>query len=464
MKRCKIVLIAAGAAVSVLSGAHAAEPTVSRDEVRAIVAEMMADAETRSSLLQGGGAAGHDGRFFIMGGENNSFRLNVGGYTQVRYTMNLRDDNGNSGTEWSGGFQNRRSVVSFGGYAGGKDMLNYNFRLISSNGGALALDDAWASLGLGDGWSFRAGQYRPGFLKEQLNADTLTLAADRGIVNTLFSVGWSQGAGLTYQSDNFDFSVDFHEGTNRLNTSFTNGLTAINNTTNNGNILLVPSAADYAFAARVNWIFAGDRKQLADYTSKQGEAYAGQIGAAVNFEQSANNAAQGNAADPGATPPVPARFDADQLSLGYTIDTSVETNGFNVFLAFVGRHTDVNAVGVAGGLDTIDDFGAVLQAGLRVLENTELFGRWDWVYLDGDRGNNQTRNHNFLTFGVNQYVMGHAAKFTVDAQFSLNRTGNDANATRFGSFINDGFSNLYGLLGSANGAEVAVRAQFQVMF
>ncbi|MCA3005774.1 MAG: hypothetical protein IOD15_10480 [Phycisphaerales bacterium] len=464
MSHIKGLIVLAGAAASLTGSAFAAEPTVSRDEIRAIVSEMMADAETRSSLLQGGGSAGYDGsRFFIMGGENNAFRLNVGGFVQVRYTMNFRDDQGASGNEWSGGFQNRRTVVGFSGYAGGKDTLQYNVRLISSNGGSLSFDDAFARLGLGDGWWFRAGQYKPAFLKEELNSDVFTLTADRGVVNGLFTLGRSQGAGLTYETDNFDFAVDFHEGANRQNTSFTNGLTEVNTTTNNGNILLVPAAADYAFAARANWIFAGTRDQLKDYTSKQGEGFAGQLGAALNFQQSANNGARGNPAAAG-PPVVPARFDADQLVLGYTVDASIETNGFNAFAAFVGQHTDVNAVGVTGGLDNIDDFGVVLQAGFRIVENTELFGRYDWVYVDGDRGNNQTRNHNFLTFGVNQYVMGHAAKFTVDTVFSLNRTGNDANASRFGAFLNDGFSNTTGLLGTNKGAEVAVRAQFQVMF
>ena len=53
------------AGVLALGGTAAAEPWSESDEVRAVVAEMLADAEGRSSLLQSGGTAGHDGGFFI---------------------------------------------------------------------------------------------------------------------------------------------------------------------------------------------------------------------------------------------------------------------------------------------------------------------------------------------------------------------------------------------------------------
>src|SRR5438128_1810850 len=80
-------VVRAGAALSLSSTGAFAQQT-SSDEVRATVAQMLNDAESRSSLLAGGDA-GHDGRFFIAG---DGFRLNIGGLLQFRYVANFRDE------------------------------------------------------------------------------------------------------------------------------------------------------------------------------------------------------------------------------------------------------------------------------------------------------------------------------------------------------------------------------------
>ncbi len=81
------------AALAVTAGgttAIAASSTES-DDVRALVAEMIADAESRSSLLQSGGTAGHDGNFFLSSADGN-FTLKMSGQLQTRYTLNFNDD------------------------------------------------------------------------------------------------------------------------------------------------------------------------------------------------------------------------------------------------------------------------------------------------------------------------------------------------------------------------------------
>jgi len=104
MTNSKTLFLLAGAALSMGASAALADNTsVSRDEVRAIVSEMMQDAETRSSLLQGGVTGGHDGKFFLAS-SNGDFRLNVGGFTQFRYFANFRDDN-STDNEFEPGFR-----------------------------------------------------------------------------------------------------------------------------------------------------------------------------------------------------------------------------------------------------------------------------------------------------------------------------------------------------------------------
>ncbi|TVQ55126.1 MAG: hypothetical protein EA377_04050, partial [Phycisphaerales bacterium] len=53
------------------------------NEVRALVHDVLADADTRASLMQSGMTAGHDGRFFLASSDGN-FRMNISGRTQLR--------------------------------------------------------------------------------------------------------------------------------------------------------------------------------------------------------------------------------------------------------------------------------------------------------------------------------------------------------------------------------------------
>ena len=117
MKNVIGLLLVAGLAAPAIS----AEP-VSRDEVRAMVAEMMSDAETRSTLLQGGATSGYDRNFFLASADNK-YRLNISGFTQIRYTANYSDsvDEG-TGNDYRGGFNLRRTVVGFNGNAGSENL------------------------------------------------------------------------------------------------------------------------------------------------------------------------------------------------------------------------------------------------------------------------------------------------------------------------------------------------------
>jgi len=107
MRRAMCLSLSVGAAIGLSAGAaFAAEENttnqnagLSADETRALVAEMLADAETRSSLLQNSATAGHDGKFFLASPDGN-FRLNIGGQIQFRYnTVFLDDDTRTAGDD-----------------------------------------------------------------------------------------------------------------------------------------------------------------------------------------------------------------------------------------------------------------------------------------------------------------------------------------------------------------------------
>jgi hypothetical protein len=120
MKHTNKILVLAGAALS-MSGlnALASSTTVNKDEIRAIVAEMLADAQNRSSLLQGQGNAGYDKKFFLASPDNN-YRLNIGGYVQFRYGINFGNDD--VVNEYQSGFSFRTTRLEFSGHVVNPDL------------------------------------------------------------------------------------------------------------------------------------------------------------------------------------------------------------------------------------------------------------------------------------------------------------------------------------------------------
>ena len=124
-----------------------------------------------------------------------------------------------------------------------------------------------------------------------------------------------------------------------------------------------------------------------------------------------------------------------------------------MFAAFIGDHSRSRAAGVDS--PDFDDFGVVIQGGWRFAENTEVFARYEGLFLDSDLISSGKKNFNFITAGLNQYYAGHAAKATADFVYSLQNTSNLSTV-----LPNTGV----GLLGQAKSGEVVVRLQFQVMF
>ena len=91
-------------------------------EIKSLVKDVLADAETRTSLQGAGATSGYDNGFFI-GSADGNFRLKFNALEQIRFTYNSRnsaqDGNQNAtvfgqpNNEW--GFENRRTQLTFSG-------------------------------------------------------------------------------------------------------------------------------------------------------------------------------------------------------------------------------------------------------------------------------------------------------------------------------------------------------------
>lgn len=418
----KTVLLSSAALIAATGAGVSADTTdsyVSNDEVRSIVAEMLADAETRSSMLQSG-TAGHDGSFFLADSAGN-FRLEIGGQIQYRYMANFRDESAAAPQDdFESGFSSTRTALSFEGHIFEPNLFykvqgNFN----EAAGGTFGLEDAYFGYNLEDGWTLLAGQLRMPVLWEDMLWEQYGLAVDQSVVNAVFAQGRSQGAWVHYEADDWRMWFGASDGARSANTDFTR------------------DPADYALTFRAEAKIAGEWSQFNSFSSAPGSEYGAKIGAAVHYQDGPNGSP----------------LLAETEFLAYTADAMAKGDGWNAFVQFVGTQTD------SAGAE-FDDFGFVVQGGMFLPDSdNEIFARWDIVMPDDNRANHD--NFNTITFGVNHYMHGQAAKLTFDVAWYLEATtDNDlVNAA-----ANAGIGNQIGLLPTDEDNQFALRLQFQLLF
>lgn len=406
-------------------------------EIRSLVQDVLADADTRASLQSTGMTAGWDKGFFLASPDGN-FRLRIKGQIQFRYVLNYRDlpsnvtDQGQD--RWTKGFENRRTKLTFEGNIFDQTWL-YKVQAAFNRGnlddagvqqedsGAAQLQDAWIQKDFENGLYLRFGQYKPPFLREELVNSARQLAVERSLVNERYNQDYSQGVSLGFESDMF-----------RVEGMFSDGIGDTGNVWGRSfqNSPWQETTTEYAFTARAEFLAAGEWKQFDDFTSWNGEPFGLMIGAAVNWQR-----AEFGTNDP---------LGPFGQQLGATVDASVEFGGANLYGAFVWANPDLDGEGTAGG--DRDELAFIVQGGFMLVPDTfEIFGRYEWA--DPDTGENDL---NLLTAGVNWYFAKNAAKFTADVGFSLEDFDS--------SYANSGAGWLVGF----NETQIVLRAQFQLLF
>lgn len=437
--RSALVLVVAGATwcAGPVANATLGSDACRADQVRAIAAEVMADAETRSSLLGVHGDAGHDADGFFISSGDGGFRLKPYGHLQLRYIMDFRGDGEFDGEQddLSSGFHFRRARFGFTGTViDGK--WGYNiYSDINSGTGEYSLLDAYIERSVREGLRVRGGQFKMPLLREELVADQFQLAAERSIVNAAFTQARSRGVALYYDKGPVTLSGAFNSGLNSLNLSYTD----------EGNTAFVARGnADWGVTGRVDWYLKGDRKAARDFTSQRGEGLTMVIGAAGHAQMSPNTG------DPA---------DTDRFLVEYTTDFTIEKDGWNAYAAFIGRR---DALDSTAGDSEFDDFGVIVQGGVRVSEKTEVFGRFEALFPDSgrlapSRVGEGDDDFYFVTAGVNHYFFGHALKGTADVVVALEETGELQTLGLLPNLAT-------GLLGDMDEHEVLVRLQMQLLF
>ncbi len=422
MTTAKILVVMAGLTIGGVAVAGGPETT---DSNRAYAAEMKADAALRTSNLNGS----NSGLILADGGDTS---VKLGGFAQFRYINNFRDNppNATSGSfhdsGYTNGFEATRTRLEVTGNIISK-ALTFKVDSDFNKSGDASLKDAWGQYAFDNGVKVKWGQFKLPVLREELVADVNQLAIDRSIVNTIFTQDRSQGIQAAYEQDQWRILGALSDGLQTLNTDYTSS-----------------AEADYAFSGRGEFKWGDDWKRFADFTSWRGQSNAGLIGVAAHYQHSGNTASAGNNAE---------KVDLIQ----YTADFSLEGNGWNLFVAGVGRHSEPSGTNTAS---TLDDFGFVVQGGVFVNDQIELFARYDGVFVDSDYGDGNDDTFNTLAGGVNYYVFAQsqAFKISADVQYFVDEVSSNALVSGVSG------SNNNALRFDGEGGQFAVRLQVQLVF
>jgi len=299
------------------------------------------------------------------------------------------------------------------------DKLTYEFRAVAeSEGGGLALEDAWLQYEFTESWAFLFGQFRDPVFHEELVSSRFLLAVDRTLVNRLLasSTGFVQGVSITYGDSDTPVhaAAAFHDGAGSINTPFldSEGETGF--------------VENFGVAGRAEYKFSGDWKNYKDFTARATKKHLLVVGAGADWTQGWNT---------------------DVIFA--TADVQWETpKGLAVYAALLSNYFDFRNTATSGSRF---DWGGLLQVSYLFTGNWESFARYDFTSLDDDSLPNDSFNE--FTVGLNYYLgrdgsFGHRAKLTLDLTYLPDGSPADANGL--------------GILAS-EGDQLLLRGQFQLV-
>lgn len=377
----------------------------------------MTQSQRASLLEQASQAASINDKLAWITADGN-FSLRISMHTQIRYNANFRDGPPD-GDEFTHGIHLRRNKLTFSGTVANAD-TSYKFTFAASRStGAVIIETATLAHKFADGWTITAGQAKPPLLHERTVSSKYQLAVDRSRVSSVFGQNFAQGITLVHTGDRVRLFASITDGIKTLNKDFTD-----------------PAEADIALTARAE-LRLGDAgfKQFKDLTGFPGDPTGVLLGIAGHWQTGGQT---------GIT-----TTDTDFTIL--TADASAEGDGWNAHATIVWRRID------AAGSPTFNDYGLLIQGGVFVADDTEVFARWSTIIPDDDRaGGSDT--FSTITAGANHYIVpgSHAVTISGDVQLMLDDQASSASIIGASTSINQ-------LADTATG-QVAARLQIEIIF
>lgn len=373
-------------------------------EIRGLVQDVLADADTRASLLQSGMTAGYDNGA-VIGSSDGNWLIRTNIHLQERFIYNVQDNNGNPEAEEDRyGFEPARVQFLLSGHVVDPSWY-YNIRVNQGTQDDTGLIFAYVGKDFGNGLKVQMGAMQSQLLREDIVATQYQLAVERSSVNYLFNAGYMDGVQVSWEGDKFRLFGQLSDGANTSNTNW------------------IAYDTEYALTARAEFLLSGNWNQFNDFTSPKGSEGGIMIGGAIHYQTGEDGGIN---------------QDVDAFTL--TGDVSWEGNGFNVFGAVMYSDTDA--------ADN-NPLGVVIHGGWYFNDTWELFGRLEWTDFDIAG----TDDFGIVTVGANKYFAGNNNKMTLDVGFAFETIPFTNTATGIrNDFISD------------NDGQLIVRYQWQILF
>ncbi len=410
------------------------------EEIKNLVQDVLADADTRSSMMAQGMTAGYDNGFVISSADGNwLFRLNS--QIQARFYYTSYDINA------AGAVRTKRNLWSFevprvrfimsGNVVSPEWFYYLDINAAVSPGGDPAgfpeagipadfrgpgVLQAYAGYDFGNGLSVKAGTFKDSFLREENIDSRYSLAVERSNVNYFFTTGYTDGIMVSWEGDMFRFDASYNDGEREGQTVYGFGATP------------PPTDADLSFTGRGEWLAMGTWDQFSDLTSAPGEEMGVLVGGGLHWEESGSGVAG-----------------TYNNLVGMTFDAQVEFGGASLFGAFIFQNVNNNV-----GTPSNQQYGIVVNGGYYLTDMWELFGQFEYL----ESGLATIPSAYIFTVGANGYFARHNAKWTTDIGVAVDGFL-DGTAGADG-----GVANLtgYTLDGAAASTQVVVRTQLQIAF
>jgi len=376
-------------------------------EIRGLVTDVLADADSRTAGLEQSLTGGWDGDFFVRSADGN-FLLRAFGVIQTRFVYN-HQDNSPTGDDDQSGFEVSRLRLKTMGHLIDPTWQYFVQVELSQNAG---LRDAMITKDLGGSWFVRAGQFKLPFTRERLISATKTVAVDRSLVDQAYAVGRSAGVELDFMGERWRFRANVNNGAKSL------GATALS------------TGTEFAFAARAETLaFGGTWAQFSEFRAPLARHAGVLTGVAFFYEK--NNAAA-------ATP--------DDERFAVTADLTVESERGEVFASVIWNHVDPGDPGSS----SMSQLGVVIHGGVFVTDHWGVFARYEWSDFDSAG----VADLSVVTVGVIRFFNGNNLKWTTDVGVGLNPVASEFAASSLGWQAD----------APGKDGQVVVRSQLQLLF
>ncbi len=449
MSRIKSFGVLAGAAIALASSAGLASDVQNSQR-----AELLSDAQNRSSLLAAGANAYHENGHFGLTDSAGNNSINVGLFGQYRHFFNFgnnEEDRGNS--DFAHGGQLSRVNLFFFGNVGSPD-FEYFIQVGASglgdfgmgdfdfdngdgpgaNSSSIDLLDFIGTYNFENGMFFQFGRGRPLQTFEAAPAQ-YQQAMERSLAYEILGTDRQEFFGLGFGQDAIEGMVYFSDGARSAGTD----IGAFN-------------SADWALGARVNGYFMGTRDQFSG--NYPGQSFVGQ--SAFRGTPEGLRAGVGGLWQSGGDTGFTADVDA------FFIDADVEYrgDGFRAAAHFYYAHIDPDEA------SSTDHFAFAVRAGYFVDEQIELYAGYDGLFFDSDLGIDED-NQNLIRLGVNWFPIERSYAVRVTGEFfvAFDKTSGliEANEALTGIGLGTAGLSRHNILGSDDGSEFGFGIQASLL-